>query len=87
MGPTPMYHPPKGEGFETSAEHGLPLSAEPDRGYCSRRPSPSPTWGDRFVGERELGPWSGVPKPQGKTPFGGNLSPDMTYLPTYLLQA
>ena len=43
MGPTPMYHPPKGEGCETLVEHGLPLWAEPNRGYCSRRPSPSPT--------------------------------------------
>ena len=82
MGPIPMYHPPKGEGCETLVEHGLPLWAEPDWGYCSRRPRPSPTWGSRFVGARELGPWVGEPKPQGKNPFGRNPSPDMTYLPT-----
>ena len=33
------------------------------------------------MGARELGPWV-EPKPQGKTPFGGNLSPDITYLST-----
>ena len=84
MRPTPMYNPPKGEGCETSVEHGLPLRAELDGGYCSRRPSPSPTWGSRFVGARELGPWVGEPKPQGKTPLRGDPSPDMTYLRTYL---
>ena len=41
MGPTPTYHPPKGEECETTVEHGLPLWAEPAGGYCSRRPSPS----------------------------------------------
>ena len=82
MGPTPMYHPFKGEGCETSVEHGLHLWAEPDGGYCSRRPSPSPTWGSRFVGARQLGPRVGEPKPNGKTPFGGNSSPNMTYLRT-----
>ena len=82
MGPTPTYHPPKGEECETSVEHGLPPSAEPDGGYYSRRPGPSPTLGSRFVGARELGPWVGEPKTLGKTPFGGNPSPDMTYLPT-----
>ena len=45
MGPTPMYHPPKAQGCETSVEHGLPLWAEPDGGHCSRRPSPSPHGG------------------------------------------
>ena len=33
MGPTPMFIPPKGEGCETSVEHGLALWAEPDAGY------------------------------------------------------
>ena len=82
MGPTPMYHPPKEEGCETSDEHGLRRWAQPYGGYWSRRRSPSPTWGSRFVGARELVPWVGEPKPQGKTPFGGNPSPDMTQLPT-----
>ena len=56
--------------------------AKPDGGYCSRRPSPSPTRGSRFVGAPEVGPWVGEPKPLGKTHFGGNPSRDMTYLPT-----
>ena len=47
---------PQGEGSETSVEHGLPLWGEPDGGYCSRRPSPSPTWGSHLPGARELGP-------------------------------
>ena len=34
------------------------------------------------MGERELEPWVGEPKPQGKISLGGNPSPDMTYLPT-----
>ena len=83
MEPTPMYHPPKGEGCATSVEHWLPLGAEPDGGYCSRRPSPSPTWGSRFVGARELGLWVNEPKLQGKTPIQGNPSPDITYLGTF----
>ena len=74
MGPTPTYHPPKGEGCETSVEHGL-------HGF-SRRPSPSPTWGSRFVGARELGPLAGEPKLHGKTPFGGTQS--QHDVPTYL---
>ena len=82
MGPSPTYHPPKAEECETPVEHGLPLLAEPDVGYCSRRPRPSPTWGSRLVGAGELRPWVGEPKPEGKTPLGGNPSPDMTYLPT-----
>ena len=44
MGPNPMYHPPKGEGCETSVGHALPLWAEPYGEYRLRRPSPSPTW-------------------------------------------
>ena len=84
MGPTPTYHPPRGEECETSVEHGLPLWAKPDGGYCSRRPRPSPTWGSRFVWARELGPCLGEPMPLGKSPVGDNPSPDMTYLPTYL---
>ena len=38
--------------------------------YCSRRPSPSPTWGSRFVGAPEVGPWVSEQKPLGKTPSG-----------------
>ena len=36
MGPTPTYHPPKGQEYETTVEHGLHLWAEPAGGYCSR---------------------------------------------------
>ena len=84
MGPSPTYHPHEGEECETSVEHGLPVWAEPAAGYCSRPPCPSPMWGSRFVGPREVGPWVGEQKPLGKTPLGGNRSPEMTYLPTYL---
>ena len=80
MGPSPTYHPPKGEQCETPVEHGLPLWAEPAVGYCSRRPSP--TWGSRFVGARAVGPWVGEQKPLGKSPRRGNPSPESTYLPT-----
>ena len=69
MGPSPTYHPPEGEECETSVEHGLPLWAEPAVGYCSRRPRPSPMWGSRFVGAREVGPWVGEQKPLGKSPL------------------
>ena len=79
-----MDHLLKGEGCETSVEHGLPLWAEPNKGYCSQRPHPSSTWGSRFLGARELGPWVDEPKHQGKTSFVGNPMPDMTYLPAYL---
>ena len=82
MGPAPTYHPPKREGCQTSVEHGLPLWAGPVGGYCSRRPNPSPSWGSRYVGARQLGAWVGEPKPLGKTPFGSKASPDMTNLPT-----
>ena len=34
------------------------------------------------MGARELGPWVGEQKPQGKTPIWGNPSPDITHLPT-----
>ena len=81
MGPSPTCHPPKVEESETSVEYGLPLWAEPAVGYCSRRPRPSPMWGSRFVGARAVGPWVAEQKPLGKTPLGGNPSPDMTYLP------
>ena len=37
------------------------------------------------MGARDVGPWVGDPKPLGKTPFGGNPSPDLIYLPTYLV--
>ena len=84
MGPSPTYHPPEGEECETSVEHGLPLWAEPAVGYCSRRPRPSPMWGSRFVGAREVGPWVGERKPLGKSPPRGNPSPESTYLPTLL---
>ena len=79
MGPSPTYHLPEGEECETSVEHGLPLWAEPGVGYYSRRLLPSPMWGSRFVGAREVGPWVAEQKP-----LGGNPSPEMTYLPTYL---
>ena len=82
MGPSPTYHPPKGEECETSVEHGVLLWAEPAVGYCSRRPRPSPMWGGRFVGARAVGPWVGEQKPLGNTPLRGNPSPEMTYLPT-----
>ena len=71
------------EEHETSVEHGLPLWAEPPVGYCSRRPRPSPMRKRRFVGARAVGPWVGEQKPLGKSPLGGNPSPQMTYLPTY----
>ena len=69
MGPVPTYHPPKREECETMVEHGLPLWAEAAGGYCSRQLSPSPTWGRRYVGAREVGAWSGERKPLGKTPL------------------
>ena len=73
MGPYPTYHPPEGEECETSVEHGLPLWAEPAVGCCSRRPSPSPTWGSRFVRAREVGPWVGAvaPSPTERTVMWG----------------
>ena len=86
MEPFPTCHPPQGEECETSVEHGLPLWAEFAVGYCSRRPRPSPMWGSRFVGARAVGPWVGEQKPLGKTPPGGNPSPEKTYLPTFLLR-
>ena len=82
MGPSPACHLPEGEECETSVEHGLPLWAEPAVGYCSRQPRPSPIWGSRFVGARAVAPWVGEQKLLGKTPLGGNPSPEMTYLPT-----
>ena len=69
MRPSFAYHPPKGEECETSVKHGLPLWAGPNGGYCSRRPSPPPTWGSRFVGRPDAGPCVNEPKPLGKTPF------------------
>ena len=82
MGPSPTYHSPEGEECETSVEHGLPLWAEPAVRYCSRQPRPSPMWGSRFVGAREVGPWVGEQKRLGKSPLRGNPSPESTYLPT-----
>ena len=41
------------------------------------------TWGSPLVGAPDVGPWVGEPKPLGKTPFGGNPSPDITYPPTF----
>ena len=82
MGPSPTYHPPGGEECETSVEHGLTPWAEPAVGYYSRRPLPSPMWGSRFVGAREVGPWVGEQKRLGKSPLRGNPSPESTYLPT-----
>ena len=84
MGPSHTYHPPEGEECETSVEHGLPLWAELAVRYCSRQPRPSPIWGSRFVGARAVGPLVGEQKPLGKTPLGGNPSPETTYLPSYL---
>ena len=84
MGPSPTYHPPKGQECETSVEHWLPLWGEPAVGYCSRRPRPSPMLGTRFVGAPAVGPWVGEQKPLGKTPQRGNPGPESTYLPTYL---
>ena len=85
MGPSPRCRPHKGEECETSIEHGLPPSAEPAVGYCSQRPRPSPMRGSRFVGARAVGPWLGEQKPLGKTPLGGNPSPQKTYLPLVLV--
>ena len=81
MGPSPTYHPPQGEECASSVEHRLPLWAEPAVGYCLRRPRPSPMWGSRFVGARDVGPWVSEQKRLGKTPLGNNASPEMTYLP------
>ena len=78
MGPSPTYHSPEGE----ESEHGLPLSAEPAVGYCSRQPRPSPLWGSRFVGGRAVGPCVGEERSLGMTPLRGNPSPEKTYLPT-----
>ena len=33
------------------------------------------------MGARDIGPWLVEPKPLGKTPFPGNPSPEMIYLP------
>ena len=81
MGPSPTCHPPEGEKCETSVEHGLPLWAEPAVGYCSRRPRPSPMWGNHVVGARAVEPGVGDQKPLRKTPLWGNPSLQMTYLP------
>ena len=85
MGPSPTYHPPEGEECETSVEHGLHLWAEPAVGYCSRRPRPSPVSGCRFLGARAVGPWLGEQRSLGETPQRGNPSPEMTYLPTFVV--
>ena len=34
------------------------------------------------MGAQAVGPWVGEQKLLGKTPLGGNPSPEMTYLPT-----
>ena len=78
MGPSPTYHPPKGEECETLVEHGLPLWAELAVGCCSRRPRPSPMWESCFVGARVVEPWVSEQKPLGKTPLGVTI-PEMTY--------
>ena len=83
MGPSRTYHPPEGEESETLVEHGLPLWAEPAVGYCSRGPRLFPMWGS-FVGARAVGLWVGEQKPVGKTSPGGNPSPEMTFLPTFV---
>ena len=82
MGPSPTYHRPEGEEWETSVAHGLPLWAEPAVGYCSRPPRPSPMWVSRFVGAPAVGPWVDEHKPLRKTPYGVNPSPEMTCLST-----
>ena len=84
MEPSPTYHPPEGEECETWVEHGLPLWAEPAIGYCSRRPRPSPMWGSSFPEARAVGLLVGEQKPLGRTPLGGDPSPEISYLPTYL---
>ena len=85
MGLSPPCHPPEEEESETSVEQGSPLWVEPAVG--SLQPGPCSTWGSLFVGACELGPWVGEPKRLGKTPLGGNPSPEMTYLPTLLYMA
>ena len=82
MEPSPMYHPPEGEGCETSVENGLPLWAEPAVGCCSRRPSPFLMWGSGFVGAREVGPWV-VSKSLLVSPLRGE-PPSRNDPPTYL---
>ena len=91
LGRTGFYPPscikrsPNPVRLKVANEHGLPLWAEPAVGYCSRERRHSPMWGSRFVAAREVGPWVGEQKPLGKTPLGGNPSPKMTDLPTYLI--
>ena len=75
MGPTPTYHPPKGQGCETLVGHWLPLWKGPNGGYCSRRSNLSLTWRSRFVGAHDVKPWAGAPKPLGKTPSGATSVP------------
>ena len=42
-------------------------------------------WASRFVGAHAVGPRLGEQKPLGKTPLGGNPSPEMTYVPTCIV--
>ena len=85
MGPSPTYHPPKGEECATSVAHELPLWAEPAVGYCAGRPRPSPMWGSRFVGAHAVGPWVGEQRPLGKTRWGAtSVLSRPTYLPAVL---
>ena len=75
MGPTPMNHPLKGDGCETLVQHGLPLLADPDDGYCSRRPCPSPSCRSCFVGALELGPSGVSQSPEVRIPLGATPVP------------
>ena len=45
-----------------------------------------PCGGAAFYGARAVRPWVGEQKPLGKTPLGGNPSPEMSYLPTSFRQ-
>ena len=82
--PPPRIIRPKEMNVRPRSNMGYVSGQDPMEGiaYCSRQLSPSPTWGSRFVGARELGPREGEPKLLRKTPFGGNPSLAMTYLPT-----
>ena len=64
------------------------MRPRPNMGYLSGQDQMEGTArGDRAPlrhrGAALWGPWVGEPKPQGKTPWRGKPSPDMTYLPTY----
>ena len=83
MGPTPRYHPLKGEGCETSVEHEVTSPGRTQWRVLLAATEPFSHMGEPLCGAHKRGPWVGEPKPQGKTPLRGNLSPDMTYLPPF----